>query len=409
LSEQGLNDRRVLLGVTGGIAAYKAAELVRRLREAGAQVRVVMTEGATRFVTPLTFQALSDHPVRSTLWDDDQEAAMGHIELARWAEQVLVAPASADFLARLAGGHGDDLLTTVCLASAAPVSVAPAMNQQMWANAATQANIATLSARGIRVLGPGSGSQACGDVGLGRMLEPEQLLRALADADVPPVFAGLSVLVSAGPTYEDIDPVRYVGNRSSGRMGYAIADAARAAGARVTLVSGPTSLAEPAGLRRRMVRSAHEMHLAIREEAPAHDVFISAAAVADYRPATVSPSKIKKGAARHVLELEATVDILAELGAQPSHPFLVGFAAETDHVLEAARGKLERKRLDLILANRVGVAGTGFDAAENELTALWPGGERVLPRCHKRSLAQAVVELVAERLAADRPAASKAP
>ncbi|MFI4970499.1 MAG: bifunctional phosphopantothenoylcysteine decarboxylase/phosphopantothenate--cysteine ligase CoaBC, partial [Lysobacterales bacterium] len=292
--DTGLAGTRVLLGVSGGIAAYKAAELVRRLGDAGAEVHVVLTENAARFVTALTFQALSGHPVRTSLWDESAEAAMGHIELARWADEVLIAPASADLIARLAQGAADDLLTTLCLATAATVSVAPAMNQQMWAHAATQANLGVLRERGVRIFGPGSGSQACGEFGAGRLLEPGRLVAELTAARGPRELAGLRFLVSAGPTYEDIDPVRFIGNRSSGRMGFAIAEAAMQAGAVVTLVAGPVALATPRDVTRIDVRSAREMRAAVLARAAQSDVFVSAAAVGDYRPQAVAAQKLKK-------------------------------------------------------------------------------------------------------------------
>ena len=394
MSKASLQRVRVLLGMTGGIAAYKAAELVRRLRDAGAEVRVVMTESAGRFVTALTFQALSGNPVRSSLWDEGAEAAMGHIELARWAEEVLIAPASADTIARLAQGRADDLLSTLVLASSAPLSVAPAMNQQMWAHPATRANIDLLRQRGVRVLGPASGSQACGDVGDGRMLEPGDIVQALLQARGPRPLDGLSVLVSAGPTYEDIDPVRFIGNRSSGRMGFAIAAAAIQAGARVRLVAGPVSLPTPAGAERIDVRSARQMRDAVVACAADSDIFISAAAVGDYRPQTVSPAKLKKSGNALALELVQNPDILAELAAMPARPFLVGFAAETNDLEHYAREKLERKGLDLIAANQVGEE-LGFECSENALLLLWPGGREELGRADKGVLATALVERIA--------------
>ena len=394
MSKASLQRVRVLLGMTGGIAAYKAAELVRRLRDAGAEVRVVMTESAGRFVTALTFQALSGNPVRSSLWDEGAEAAMGHIELARWAEEVLIAPASADTIARLAQGRADDLLSTLVLASSAPLSVAPAMNQQMWAHPATRANIDLLRQRGVRVLGPASGSQACGDVGDGRMLEPDDIVQGLLQARGPRPLDGLSVLVSAGPTYEDIDPVRFIGNRSSGRMGFAIAAAAIQAGARVRLVAGPVSLPTPAGAERIDVRSARQMRDAVVACAADSDIFISAAAVGDYRPQTVSPAKLKKSGNALALELVQNPDILAELAAMPAHPFLVGFAAETNDLEHYAREKLERKGLDLIAANQVGEE-LGFECSENALLLLWPGGRDELGKADKGVLATALVERIA--------------
>lgn len=395
MTDQALAGVRVLLGVGGGIAAYKAADLVRRLGDAGAEVRVVLTANAARFVTALTFQALSGHAVRTSLWDESAEAAMGHIELARWAEEILIAPATADLIARLAHGRADDLLSTLCLAAAAPVSVAPAMNQQMWAHAATQANLAVLRQRGVRVFGPGSGSQACGEFGAGRLLEPGQLVAELAAARGPRALDGLKVLVSAGPTFEDIDPVRFIGNRSSGRMGFAVAAAAVESGAAVTLIAGPVALATPPGVERVDVRSAREMRAAVLARAAGSDVFVATAAVGDFRPQQVAAQKLKK-AGESVLELSLVQnpDILAEVAALPQRPFLVGFAAETDHVEAYARDKLERKRLDLIAANEVGV-GLGFESADNALLLLWPGGREELPRADKRALARALVARIA--------------
>jgi len=398
-----LAQRRILLGVSGGIAAYKSCELVRRLRDLDAEVRVVMTEGATHFVSPTTFQALSGQPVRVSLWDAQAEAAMGHIELARWAERILVAPASADLLARLAHGMADDLLTTLCLASAAPLYLAPAMNQQMWAHPAVQANMATLRRHGAHVLGPAVGDQACGDVGSGRMLEPHELRDALLASFGDRCLAGLKVVVSAGPTYEDIDPVRFIGNRSSGQMGFAVAAAAVAAGAEVTLVAGPVSLATPAGVHRRVdVRSAAQMHAAVLEAATHADVYIGAAAVGDYRPQQVSAQKLKKrDGGELVLHLDENPDILASLSAQTAHPFLVGFAAETHDVATYAQGKLRHKGLDMIAANQVG-GGLGFEAADNALTLYWADGSIELPRAAKTELARQLVARVAERYRATR-------
>lgn len=396
MSDMALAGTRVLLGVSGGIAAYKAAELVRRLGDAGAEVRVVLTENAARFVTPLTFQALSGHPVRSSLWDESAEAAMGHIELARWAHEVVVAPASADLLARLAHGIANDLLTTLCLATAAPVSVAPAMNQQMWANAATQANVATLRERGVRVFGPASGGQACGEFGAGRLLEASGIVDELAATRAPRVLAGARVLVSAGPTYEDIDPVRFIGNRSSGRMGFAVAEAAAQAGADVALVAGPVALATPARVRRIDVRSAREMHAAVMAEAARSDIYIGAAAVGDFRVREVAPRKLKKAGADATLELSLVQnpDILAAVAALRPRPFVVGFAAETGEVEAYARDKLERKQLDLIAANEVG-EGQGFERSDNALLLLWPAGREELARADKRVLARALVARIA--------------
>jgi phosphopantothenoylcysteine decarboxylase/phosphopantothenate--cysteine ligase len=395
-----LQGQRVLLGVSGGIAAYKAADLVRRLRDAGAEVRVVLTEGATHFVGATTFQALSGQPVRDSLWDTAAEAAMGHIELARWATRILVAPASADLLSRLAAGAADDLLTTLCLASAAPLAVAPAMNQQMWAHPATAANLATLRARGVAVLGPGEGDQACGDVGAGRMLEPLQLVEALVAGLAPPRLAGRRVIVSAGPTFEDIDPVRFLGNRSSGRMGFAIAAAAAAMGAQVQLVAGPVSLATPAGVQRTDVRRAAQMREAVLAALPA-DVYIGAAAVADYAPAQTRPLKLKKTADVLSLELVRTPDILAEVAAHAQRPrCVVGFAAETDEVETYARGKLERKNLDLIAANDVARPGCGFESERNALVVLSRDARHEIAEGSKARVAAALLALVADRLEA---------
>ncbi|MGA9343336.1 MAG: bifunctional phosphopantothenoylcysteine decarboxylase/phosphopantothenate--cysteine ligase CoaBC [Rhodanobacteraceae bacterium] len=390
---------KVLLGVSGGIAAYKAAELVRRLRDAGADVMVVMTESAARFVTPLTFQALSGHPVRSSLWDEAAEAAMGHIELARWADQILVAPASADVIARLAHGQADDLLTTLCLASAALVAIAPAMNQQMWVHPATQANVESLRARGASVLGPASGSQACGDIGPGRLLDPQDIVAALVAARGPRLLAGISVLVNAGPTFEDIDPVRYIGNRSSGRMGFAVAAAAADQGADVTLVAGPVALTTPRSVTRIDVRSAAEMRDVIAKLAPKQDIFIASAAVGDFRPLTAASSKIKKNDEPVTLTLVQNPDILAEIAELPKRPFIVGFAAETDALEENASKKLRDKRIDMIAANQVS-SGHGFGDAENALLLLWPNGREELGRTDKEALARKLVMRIAERYGA---------
>jgi len=393
---------RILLGVTGGIAAYKSAELVRRLRDRGAEVLVVMTAGARQFVTPLTFQALSGRPVRTDLWDDAAEAAMGHIELARWADQVLIAPASADFLARLANGLADDLLTTLCLATDAPLSVAPAMNRLMWANAATQANVALLRSRGVTVLGPAEGDQACGETGPGRMLEPAEILDALAPQGAANrALAGLKVMITAGPTRERIDPVRFITNRSSGKMGFAVAEAAREAGAEVVLVSGPVNVATPPGVRRVDVETAEQMMNAVDEHVADTDIFIAAAAVSDYRPVQCASEKIKNASDSLTLALSRTTDILATVAARAPRPFVVGFAAETQNVERNALAKLEGKRLDMIAANQVG-DNLAFDCEDNALTVYWPGGKQDLGRASKRRLAAALVSLIAERRVAAR-------
>ncbi|CAD7386575.1 MULTISPECIES: bifunctional phosphopantothenoylcysteine decarboxylase/phosphopantothenate--cysteine ligase CoaBC [Xanthomonas] len=413
-----LDGQRLLLCVGGGIAAYKSLELVRRLRDAGAQVQVAMTSGAQQFVTPLSFQALSGQPTRTTLWDSAAEQAMGHIELARWADQVIVAPATADLLARLAHGLADDLVSTLCLATTAPLTVAPAMNHRMWLHPATQANVATLSARGVRVVGPEDGPLAEGESGPGRLAEPAAIIAALAGgagsaaplaskAAAAPAFVpssaqldGLRIVISAGPTFEDLDPVRYVGNRSSGKMGYALAAAAASQGADVVLVSGPVHQTTPAGVRRIDVRSAAQMRDAVLGAFPA-DIYIGAAAVADYTPKRVVAQKIKKTGETLTLELVRTPDILAEVAAQTGAlKLVVGFAAETHDVEHYARGKLAAKRLDLIIANQVGIEGGGFESDNNAATAYWQGGERAFPSSSKTELADQLLALIAERLQA---------
>ncbi len=391
-----LTGRRLVLGVSGGIAAYKSAELVRRLRALGAEVRVVMTEGARAFVTPLTFQALSGQRVACDLLDHEAEAAMGHIELARWAELVLVAPASANLMARLAHGFADDLLSTLCLATTAPVWLAPAMNQAMWRAPATRANADLLARNGVTLLGPAEGVQACGESGPGRMEEPEAVAQAVVAHFSAGPLSGRKVVVTAGPTREAIDPVRYISNRSSGKMGYAVAEAARALGAEVVLVSGPTALPCPAGVERLEVESARQMLEAVEGALDGCDIFIAAAAVADYRPAAPAREKIKKKEERLALPLDRTEDILATVAARTPRPFCVGFAAETERVEAHAREKLARKGLDLIAANRVG-PNLGFDRDDNALTLIWNDGERPLPRAPKRELARQLMETVIER------------
>jgi phosphopantothenoylcysteine decarboxylase/phosphopantothenate--cysteine ligase len=392
-----MQGKRILLGVTGGIAAYKSADLVRRLIEHGAQVQVVMTAAAREFVTPTTFQALSGRAVRTDLWDTEAEAAMGHIELARWAELVLVAPASADFLARLAHGLADDLLTTLCLATDAPIAVAPAMNQRMWRNLATRANVELLTTRGVHMIGPGVGEQACGEHGPGRMLEPTEIVSQVAPllASVGPL-TGRRVLLTAGPTRECIDPVRFVSNRSSGKMGFALAQAMREAGADVVLVSGPVSLPTPAGVRRVDVESCEQMYAAVQRELPGTAIFIGTAAVADYRPVVCADQKIKKTSETLALELTRTTDILSQVSASAQRPFTVGFAAETNAVEHYARAKLLAKNLDLIAANEVGHA-KAFDCDENSLLVLWRGGRVELPVSSKRELARALTGVIIEQ------------
>ena len=392
-----MRKQRIIVGVTGGIAAYKSAELVRRLIERGAEVQVVMTAAAREFVTATTFQALSGRPVRDSLWDSAAEAAMGHIELARWANVVVVAPASADFLARLTHGRADDLLATLCLATEAPICVAPAMNRLMWANVATQANLSLLRTRGIRVLGPASGEQACGEVGLGRMLEAVEIADQLELMLLPAgPLSGQRVVVTAGPTCECIDPVRFISNRSSGKMGYAVAQALREAGAEVALISGPVALATPPGVQRVNVESAAQMLAAVETAVPGAAIFVGTAAVADYRPAECQDHKIKKTTATLELPLVRTTDILASVAARPQRPFMVGFAAETCDVEQHAQEKLQRKNLDLIAANEVGEC-KAFDCEENALVVLWPGGRAELPCAPKLALARALVAVIVER------------
>jgi phosphopantothenoylcysteine decarboxylase/phosphopantothenate--cysteine ligase len=390
--------KHILLGVTGGIAAYKSPDIVRRLSDRGAEVQVVMTAGAREFVAPLTFQAVSGREVRSDLWDESAERAMSHIELARWADLVLIAPATADFLAQLAHGMADNLLNTICLATGAPLAVAPAMNRLMWANPATQANVAQLRARGVHVLGPDSGSQACGETGEGRMMEPLDIAAAafaLLPAEGP--LKGRKVLITAGPTRERIDPVRFISNRSSGKMGYAVAQAARDRGAEVVLVSGPVNLAAPPGIRRISVESAQQMHDAVMAEIDGTDIFVGTAAVADYRPANPADCKIKKVSDKLDVCMERTVDILAAVSARTDRPFTVGFAAETNNVEEFALAKLQRKKLDLIAANEVGDTKV-FEQDDNALTLLWPGGGKLeLGAGAKTELAQKLLEVIVAR------------
>jgi phosphopantothenoylcysteine decarboxylase/phosphopantothenate--cysteine ligase len=389
-----LSGKRILVGVTGGIAAYKSAELVRQLRAAGASVRVVMTSAATEFVGVRTFQALSGEPVWAG-WSDDQ-TGMDHISLARWADCVLVAPASADTLARLASGRADDLLAAVCLACQSPLLLAPAMNQAMWSNPATRSNAAVLQERGVGILGPAEGEQACGESGPGRMLEPFALVEAVSSIFANGLLAGLKVMVTAGPTREAIDPVRFLSNRSSGKMGYAVAAAARAAGAEVLLVSGPTMLEVPAGVRSVAVETAAEMFEAVMSEVVACDIFIGAAAVADYRPAEFAPQKIKKQSADWALPLTPVKDVLAAVAGSQPRPFCVGFAAETAQLEQNAHNKRRGKNIDMIAANQVG-EGLGFDCDDNELLLLWEDGQVHLPKDNKQRLAVALIEQIAKR------------
>ena len=394
-----LHNKQILLGVTGGIAAYKSAELVRRLQDAGARVQVVMTPAAQEFITPLTLQALSGNPVHTQLLDPEAEAGMGHIQLARWADLVLIAPASADFIARLAQGLANDLLSSICLATAAPIALAPAMNQGMWRNASTQANVQTLRQRQIALFGPAEGIQACGDIGPGRMLEPEQLVEAAAGLFSSGLLAGKKVVITAGPTREAIDPVRYISNHSSGKMGYALAEAAAEAGAQTILISGPTQLPCPARVTRVDVTSAEEMLAASLAQAPGCDLFIAAAAVADYRPAQVAAHKIKKGAGDQLtLELVKNPDIVARIASLAERPYTVGFAAESEHLLDYARRKLANKKLDLVIANNIAQAGIGFNSDDNAVTLVDAAGEQALSQRSKSQLARELIALLAARL-----------
>ncbi len=398
-----LGNRKILLGITGGIAAYKSAELVRLLIKAGAEVRVVMTEGAREFVQPLTYQALSGHRVYTDLFDAETDSAMDHIELARWCDLLLVAPASADFLGKLNAGYADNLLLTLCLASKQPVAVAPAMNQQMFANRATADNLASLRARSVLVWGPDEGEQACGDVGPGRMLEPEALLQLVDDRFRPGKLDGVSLLLTAGPTREVIDPVRYISNRSSGKMGYALAQAATREGAEVTLVSGPVALAPPAVARFIAVETADEMFNAVMQHAAQSDIFIACAAVSDYRVDEVAAHKIKKESDTLTLKLVRNPDILATVSALASgRPFCVGFAAETRQMEEYARDKLEQKKLDLIAANLVGGEGSGFESEQNRLEVFWKDGRHEIERASKAEVAKQLMDLIAERYTSAR-------
>lgn len=401
-----MQKQNIILGVTGGIAAYKAPEVVRRLRERGASVQVVMTRAAGQFVTETALQAVSGQPVRQSLWDREAEAAMGHIELARWADLVLIAPATAEFMARLAAGAAPDLLTTLCLATRARIVIAPAMNHVMWAHPAVQANRALLEERGVRLLGPEHGDQACGETGIGRMMQPDDIVAAVSlmarasNTGVGPLH-GKTVMVTAGPTREPIDPVRYISNRSSGKMGFEIARAAKDAGANVILISGPVSLIEPAGVERVCVETAEQMFAAAHERVHGVDIFVAAAAVSDYRPLNRQQNKIKKTEPAMQLDLVKSPDTLASVAKLADRPFTVGFAAETEHVRKYALAKLEDKDLDMIVANKVG-AGRGFDCDDNALDVYWRGGEQSFPMTAKAELAGMLIRLIADRYAGSK-------
>lgn len=393
-----LTNRNILLGITGGIAAYKSAELIRRLKDHGAEVRVVMTKAAQTFITPLTMQALSGNPVHTQLLDTEAEAGMGHIELARWADLIIIAPCSANFIARLAEGKADDLLTTLCLASKAPIALAPAMNQAMWSNSATQANMNTLQQRGLHILEPDEGSQACGDVGPGRMQEAEVIAAKLSEMFQTRLLEGKRVIITAGPTREAIDPVRYISNHSSGKMGYALAQAAIDAGAKVTLISGPVAIEPPDRATTINVVSAEQMRDAVMDNINDCDIFIASAAVADYRPKQIAEQKIKKNDDTMTVEMVRNPDIIAEVAAQADSLMTVGFAAETEHLIEHARAKLERKKLDLIIANDVSDSSIGFNSDLNEVTIVSAEQSTTLEKSNKSLLSYQIIEHIAEHL-----------
>ena len=390
-----LNNKRVLLGVTGGIAAYKSAELIRCLQGEGAQVRVVMTPAATEFITPLTLQALSGNPVSLELLDTAAEAAMGHIELARWADLILIAPASADFIARLCHGEGNDLLSTVCLASHSPIAVAPAMNKHMWENAATQKNLQQLREQAVHIFGPGAGYQACGDVGEGRMEDPATLCTMASTLFATGLLSGKKVVITAGPTREALDPVRYISNHSSGKMGYALARAAVDAGATTVLISGPVQLEPPQRIKTIAVESAADMLAAALNEVEGADIFIAAAAVADYRPASVAEQKIKKSDDDMHIQLVKNPDIVATVAALPRRPLTVGFAAETENLEHYATKKLHKKNLDLVIANDVSDTTIGFNSEDNRVLLVQPGSSKALPMMNKSLLANKLIEHIA--------------
>ncbi len=397
-----IQGRRVLLGVTGSIAAYKSPDIVRRLRDQGAEVRVVLTASAEKLVSPTVFQAVSGEPVRGDIWDEQAEAAMGHIELAKWADLILIAPATANLIAQLAAGSAENLLTTICLASEASVTLAPSMNQAMWRDAATQANCEVLRKRNVMFIGPDDGEQACGDVGPGRMSEPANIVSRLVRGGASGPFEGLRIMVSAGPTREAIDPVRFVSNRSSGKMGFAVARAAADAGAEVTLIAGPVNLPTPPRIERVDVETTQQMCDEALARMGEMDMYIGAAAISDYRPKQVSVQKIKKGADTFVLEMLKCPDLLASVAALKDGPFTVGFAAETEKLEQHATDKLKRKNLDMIVANLVG-ENLCFDSDDNEVIVLWQGGRQPLPLLSKQELARRLVDVIASRYRLARP------
>tara|TARA_B100001146_G_C16166557_1_gene428107 strand:- start:118 stop:1314 length:1197 start_codon:yes stop_codon:yes gene_type:complete len=391
-----LINKNILLGVTGGIAAYKSAEIVRGLKKAGSSVRVVMTQSAQEFITPLTLQALSGNPVSSDLLDAEAEAAMGHIELARWADAILIAPATANTIARLSSGRADDLLSTITLAFDGPIGLAPAMNQAMWGDERTQSNIKNLKDKNFLLYGPGSGEQACGDVGLGRMLEPPEIIGSFASLFEAGSLSNKSILITAGPTQEPIDPVRYVTNRSSGKMGYALAEAALESGAQVTLVSGPVNLEAPASCNLVSIKTAEEMYEAVMHHIRGKDIYIGTAAVADFSPSTIAGSKIKKDVSNSsfVLKMKENQDILKAVSELEDRPYVVGFSAETENLLENARKKLLKKKLDLIIANDVSDKSIGFDSEQNEVTLITNSEEMLLDRESKKKISKKIIEFI---------------
>lgn len=394
--------KRILLGITGSIAAYKSAELVRLLRKVGDEVRVVMTSAAREFITPMTLQALSGHAVQTGLMDAVSGDAMDHIALARWAEVVVIAPSSADCLAALATGSAQDLLSTVCLATRSPIVVAPAMNQNMWLHPAVQANVQTLRNRNIRIVDPGVGEQACGEVGMGRLADLDAIVAAIKELFSTDGLVGMRVLITAGPTREPIDPVRYLSNRSSGKMGFAVARAAVAAGAEVMLVAGPVTLGTPEGVHRIDVETADEMHRAVTRHVEGCDIVIAAAAVSDYSVAEVSPVKLDKSENKDfTLLLLPTPDILSSITSRDCPPFTVGFAAQTHDCLAYGRAKLLQKRLNMLVVNDVSDKSIGFDSDENACTVLWDGGELAISRMSKASIARQLIELIAKALEMD--------
>ena len=395
-----LANKNILLGVTGGIAAYKSAEIVRHLKKSGASVRVVMTKSAEEFITPLTLQALSGNRVSTELLDAEAEAAMGHIELAKWADGILIAPATANTLARISSGRGDDLLSTVTLAFDGPVSLAPAMNQAMWLDKRTQENLGKLIQQDFGICGPGSGEQACGDIGLGRMLEPLEILEIFSLSFSKGAMLGKSILITAGPTQEPIDPVRFITNRSSGKMGYSLAEAAIESGANVTLISGPVNIEPPTNCNLVEIKTAKEMYESVMHHIKGMDVYIGTAAVSDYSPAHINESKLKKDGsnATMTLELKENQDILKSVSELKERPYVVGFAAETEDLIENAEKKLKNKKLDLIVANDVSDKEIGFDSDQNEVTLITHKGKELIQRQNKKKISKKIIDFISKRI-----------